>query len=663
MNYSRYIIATTYFMAALGLWAISLVDAIGIVFVASMAIAVSLSLLFNLRRGKALPGAIWNISAVVLLAFFLVDYLMFSQSLLTSAGRFLTILYVFKLFDLNRDRDYLIAYCLVFFQILAAAASTVSPAFFIILSLFVIGVIFTMILFTIKRDWSEFGKGPAEPPVRFGPAFIGAIIAIAFMSMAITVALFFIIPRVSAGFLERRGADGIKVSGFSDKVDLGSIGPVKSDPTVVMRVGLKDVPREVIYFRGTFLDRYDWHGWRKTVKDDQQVKRSTDGIYRVAKRSGKGRFIEQEVLLEPLDTEFIFAASLPVAVEGGFQALRTDGTGSMRLPSVPYSRIEYKAWSELSGSWSQDPVYPQYIDVSYIEESPEAIRLKALGASVTAGMKTPLEKAEAMEVFFKENFTYSLDAPSSGRRMLEDFLFRIRSGYCEHYATAMVLLLRQEGIPARLVTGFLHGEWNNLGNYLIVRQQDSHSWVEAYIEGAGWMRFDPTPAAVGTYVKPSWLALYADLLRWRWNRYIVHYTSADQQRFALKLEGNAFMLVKKIKETLSFKALFARPVPVGAAVLIILLLTAAAFIMRRRGVGPSGKPPAARYYARMLRVMEKKGLKRGIGETPFEFALRAKDPLVDEITLAFNDERYGGKTLDAAGMEKILSALERLGKG
>lgn len=663
MKYSHYILATTYLMAALGLWAIGLVDEIGIVFVGSISLAVTLSFFYNIRPHKGLPGYLWNISAIALLSFFFIDYFLFSQSLLTSAGRFLTILYAFKLFDLNRNRDYLIAYSLVFFQLLAAAASTVSPAFFLILSLYVIGVIFTMILFTIRRDWSEFGKGTTDPPVKFGLSFIGAIIAIAISSMAITLALFFIIPRVSAGFLERRGSDALKVSGFSDKVDLGSIGPVKSDTTVVMRVGLKEAPREVIYFRGTFLDRYDRHGWRKSVKDNQQVRRLGDGTYRLAQRSGKGRLIEQEVLLEPLDTEFIFAASVPLAVEGGFDSLRTDGTGSMRLPSVPYARIQYKAWSELSGSWSGDPVYRQYTDASYIDESPEVSELKALGASITAGIKTPVGKAVAMEGFFKDNYAYSLDAPSSGRRLLEDFLLRTKSGYCEHYATAMVMLLRQQGIPARLVTGFLHGEWNSLGNYLIVRQQDSHSWVEAYIEGSGWVRFDPTPAAPGIYEKPSWLALYVDLLRWRWNRYIVHYTSADQQRFALKLEGNAFMLAKKIREHLSFKALISRPAALGVAVLSIILAAAALMIIRRRGPGHSRKPAAARYYDRMLRTMEKKGLKRGVGETPFEFAIRANDPLVDEITLAFHEERYGEKTLDAARMEKIRSALERLRKG
>ena len=117
------------------------------------------------------------------------DYFRFAGLLPLPEGS--TILYAFKLFDLNRNRDYLIAYSLVFFQILAAAASTVSPAFFIILSLYVIGVIFTMILFTIRRDWSEFGKGRTDPPVRFGLSFIGAIIAIAISSMVITLALFF----------------------------------------------------------------------------------------------------------------------------------------------------------------------------------------------------------------------------------------------------------------------------------------------------------------------------------------------------------------------------------------------------------------------------------------------------------------------------------------
>ena len=196
-----------------------------------------------------------------------------------------------------------------------------------------------------------------------------------------------------------------------------------------------------------------------------------------------------------------------------------------------------------------------------------------------------------------------------------------------------------------------------------MRQQDSHSWVEAYMEGSGWARFDPTPAAPGIYEKPSWLVLYVDLLRWRWNRYIVHYTSADQQRYALKLEGNAFMLAKNIREQLSFKALISRPSAVGVAVLFIFLVAAALMIIRKCGAGHSRKPAAARYYDKMLKIMGKNGMNRVVGETPFEFAVRAKDPLVNEITLAFHEERYGEKTLDAAQMEKIRSALESLRKG
>lgn len=663
MKFKVYILAATYLMAALGLWAVSLADAIGIVFVGSMSIAVILSFFYNLRARKVLPPYVWNASATFLLAFFILDYAVLSQSLLTSAVRLLTILYALKLFDLGRNRDYLIAYSLVFFQILAAAASTVSPAFFIILSIFVIGVIFTMILFTVKRDWSEAGSAATEPPIEFSPSFFGALIAISLASMVITLALFFIIPRVSAGLLERRGSEGIKVSGFSDKVDLGSIGPVKSDPTVVMRVGLKDVPREVIYFRGTVLDSYDRQGWRKTIKDDQQIRRSADGTYRLAKRSGKGRFIEQEILLEPLDTEFIFAASVPVAVEGGFQSLRTDGRGSMRLPYVPYSRIEYKAWSELSGAWPDDPVVPAYTGSEYIDKSPESARLKAMASQMIAGSRTPSEKAAAMEDFFKSNFAYSLEAPSSGPYVLEDFLLRTKAGYCEHYATAMALLLRSEGIPARIVTGFLHGEWNSLGNYLIIRQQDSHSWVEAFIEGTGWMRFDPTPAAQGLYEKPSWISLYADLMRWRWNRYIVHYTAGDQQRLALKLEGNVFMLVKKLNRQLSLKSLAsARPVALSV-LLILILISAYVLIARRRSTSYKTRPPAARCYAKMMRIMDKRGISRGVGETPSEFAKRANDPLVSEITDAFNNEHYGERKIDENGIKKLISALERLKNG
>ena len=172
MNLNAYTLIVTYFMASLGLAAISLVESIGAAFTLAMAGAAAFTLALNLKGRRVIPGAIWILLAVLVFAFFVADYLAFSGSLIVAAGRFLTILLVLKLFDLERNRDFVIAYAIVFFQILSAAASTSSPLFLLILSLFIIGAIWAMILFNMKRDYQEANPAEGIPEVAFGGPFL-----------------------------------------------------------------------------------------------------------------------------------------------------------------------------------------------------------------------------------------------------------------------------------------------------------------------------------------------------------------------------------------------------------------------------------------------------------------------------------------------------------
>ena len=111
-------------------------------------------------------------------------------------------------------------------------------------------------------------------------------------------------------------------------------------------------------------------------------------------------------------------------------------------------------------------------------------------------------------------------------RPVDDFLFNSKRGYCEHYASAMVLMLRTIGIPARIVTGFYGGEFNEYGGYVIVRQSNAHSWVEAAIDGR-WRLFDPTPPVVER--RASAIGYLLDMLRMKWNRYVVAFSASDQK--------------------------------------------------------------------------------------------------------------------------------------
>lgn len=673
MSFSAYIRIITAAVAAVGIAAVSLVETIGAGFIALAIAAAAAAIAVGARPGRMLPKTLWNALAIVAFVVYVYDYTSISGSLVVSSTRFLTILVILKLFDLRTTRDYILLYSLVFFQVLAAATSTVSPLFFAVLSVFIMCVIWAMVIFSIKTDWEEYTRGRSV--IRrnlFGPGFFAATVALAAAAIFMTLSLFFIIPRMGVGFFQAKTLNTLKVTGFTERVDLGDIGPVKTSTAVVMRVELPQrtqQPPGLLYFRGTALDSYDGTGWDRTLTDKRLIQRGPAGRYSL--RGPGGDLLEQKILLEPLETEVLFAASRAAQVKGRFAGLFVDGAGSIYLPSPPYARIEYTAWSDLSGKI----VEPQTTAKNPYLGLPETLdleRLRALASTITQGSTTDMEKALAIKSHLGRGFSYTLNpASTDAANPLEDFLFNTREGYCEHYATAMAILLRFAGIPSRIVTGFLQGEWNEFGNYFLVRQQDAHSWVEAYISNAGgdsggWMRFDPTPAAgLSAPTRAGRLSMFLDSLRWRWTRHIISYTSSDQMRIAQMIEVEATRLRYSLKRMLASLTTGKNKDSASPDIVLIAIVTlGAVFIgwalwaaMLKKGLKSARTPP---YYTAMTGLIIKRGYLRGQSETPMELAQRVGFAETELITRAFERERYGRYKLTAGELSEIDDALTAL---
>lgn len=676
MIFNTYTLAVTYFMAGLSIAAVSLVEGMDTLFVVAVSGLVVASFVLNLRREKVVPGRLWNVIAVATFLFFLLDYLSLSRDLVVASSRFLVLLLTFKLFDLKRVRDHLTVFALASMQMLSAAASTTSPMYFIILAMFIIGGIWAMIIISIKKDWSAAYYDKPEmvvPGSVFGPGFFMAIVLVSFTSLAITLAIFFIMPRMGMGFFESKTLDTVKVSGFSDTVNIGSIGTVKRDKTVVMRVELPFYkstgtrPEEPFYIRGTALESYDGRSWKRQIKGRRLVRKDRHGAFRIGR--SEGMLLEQNILLEPLETEALFGISHPVNIAdkpeaGGLVNLWVDGSGSVFLPSPAYSRLEYTVWSAAGPSKENPETVGQgYLDTTYIDDIESGGKIRSLVNKLTADAKSEMAAAQNLSKYFRSNFEYTLSPKGSEKGdPLTEFLFNTKEGYCEHYATALAMLLRVAGIPSRVVTGFLPEEWNDFGGYFIVRQQDAHSWVEAYIDGA-WLTFDPTPPPwlIGAS-RPSRLTLYLDLLKWRWNRYIVHFTGEDQVRIATNLEGKTSQLVNTIrgaltstKSTASSYSLYF----VAAVVMTLLLYVAVRGQRVEKGIRNLKTPV---FYLEMLKLLDKKGFRKTPGETPLEFAFRVGRTEVMTITGAFHRERYGGAYLSDEETEVIRESIEDLKK-
>lgn len=654
---SFHALAISWVISLLGLSAASLVETAGKGFIAAFSALALGSVGYSLLRKKtALRPWVWNAAALAAFAFFVLDFLAISRDIITSGTRFLTVILVLKLFSLESGRDHAIIFAIAFFLMLAAAASTVSPVFFVILSIYIVFLIWGMAVLNIRRDMLEAGTSIDASRDLFGLPFFLSLAALSAVCIIITLAVFFVIPRMGVGILERKSAAPLKVSGFSERMEMDSIAEVQLDPAIVMRVEIAggERPQGPLYFRGASLEFFDGAAWSRRG-DLDRILRGDGGLFTLGS-PGK-RSVEQKVWLEPLDTEALFAASGAYMLRGGFRNLWTDGAGSIRLPSPPFSRLEYTAWSDLSGRTAAPFPDEEYLDASYLQASPEGHKITELAAAASNGMASALGKALAIEDYLRKNHAYTLSPrKGGGKGPLEDFLLHSKEGYCEHFATGMVMMLRSAGIPARVATGFLEGEWNGPGGYFMVRRQDAHSWAEAYIDG-GWMRFDPTPPS-GPAESPGAAFMYLDLLRLKWNRHVIQFSFSDQRALAHALESRA----SKLHGLLAGLMPGERPGTGKTLVALIFafILIAAAFIALksvRKEKATSGAPP---YYIEMLKVLSTRGAPKRPGETPLEFAKRLGETDIAEITDTYLRERYGGEKPGAERMEWMEKALYRL---
>lgn len=495
----------------------------------------------------------WNVLTVIAFAGFWADLLWVSADLLPAGVHFLLILMVIKLFNLDQRRDYLHLYAISLMAILGSAASTTALWYLPVFLAYLLMGVWTLLLYQLTK---ESDAGPTPPTLsdksalvlrgreQITPELFWLANGLAVGALCLTVLIFFTIPRVSAGFGQKGSGEGLRTSGFSETVDLGMIGPIKRDPGIVMRVELPDrtgVPMDRFYLRGMAYDRYDGKSWTTRLSHRRALAESPAGTFTVRPVSSRsprplGQIIRQTILLEALDTAVLFAAPYPESISGQFLAIQSDPTGAIYLPFSAPSRIEYTVYSRPAPVAPADlqfqpAAYTEIFSQHFLQLPESSERVGALAQEITRSKVSAYEKAQAIEAYLSRNYRYSLDiSPGVQTRPLENFLFERKTGYCEHYATAMVVLLRNVGVPARLVTGFLATEWNEYGNYYLVRQRDAHAWVEVHLPNSGWVTMDPTPAVSEPVGDSQWFALsrVVDTLRLRWNRFFVQYNAADQ---------------------------------------------------------------------------------------------------------------------------------------
>ena len=487
-----------------------------------------------------------------------------------------------------------------------------------------------------------------------------------------TAGLFVVFPRVGLSILLLSKPRAGRMVGFSEHVDLGEVGTLRADPTIALRIEIPDLPnpppaRLALHLRGAAFDTYDGRSWSRSSNQREPVAHE-GGIVWIRRAPDPAHDRAWHVELEPIDPPVLFAPLGAVALQ---VRQRGEPTLNSRLEvwSEPESAFRYNGTEDRGVRYDifmgpeadrgAEPLSED--DQERYTALPHNVseRVRGLAHSATESATTPLEKARALESYLRRSFTYDLSSPA-GRSSdpLDDFLFNSRRGHCEFYSTAMVVMLRELGIPSRNVTGFIGGSYNRFGRYYAVRQGDAHSWVEVYFKDRGWQMFDPTPpadAAPRSEISGA-LALVRDIIEatgQRWDRYVVGYD--------LRQQVYLFDSISRYR-SLHFGA-GARHAQVGLLGLGGTLAGIAAVVLwrrRRRRAAPAGPAPDPRARVRLLATslyetldaaMAAQGIPRGPSTPPLRHAeslRRLGHPLADdvlELTRVYLDARFGATTI------------------
>ncbi len=679
------------------------------------------------------PGyrKLWTAASLAYLLVIPVDLAV--SGLVFAVIHLLIFIQVVKLLNRKTNKDYVHIYLMCFFQLLAASVLAPGPLFSVALVLFLIAAVWSLALFHLKVE-SETARriahgqpeGAAMMRIPMGDRLsdgrarivdtdlIVMNTALAVATVLLTSGLFYTVPRFESGFLSRPRQ--FQQVGFTEEVELATFGRVFSDSTVVMKVEMPQFPAGYpgeLYWRAMALDYYDGRRWQKIrprresgVTRTYEFSRDGDGVFEARALPPDIELIEQVVYLDLHDTTYLFGLPDIKRLIGDFEAVIWDRYDeSWSLPRLWQGSLRYRVYSvppdidpeELRHS---SVLYPPGYVRYYVEQLPADLdgRIYSLATDITRRATNPYDKALAVQSYLQKNYLYRLAAfPDRGGSPLEEFLLNSRAGHCEFFATAMVVLLRCAGVPARIATGFRGGEWNEFGRFYAIRQDFAHVWVEVLFPDFGWVAFDPSPAAPDTELPRSWwvaaksfLSQYTLALQMKWYKYVIGYDRENQWALVRtvreRIRAGLFGLKMGVGDAVRNSRFippgmwrpFAITIYVGTIGYLVLLVRRYFTLRRRRilagitGALPKPKRRAAALYSDMLFAYARRGIVKDESHTPLEFLSSLlyrpapEQELATELTGLYYRTRFGdcafGKP-DERHFRDTLKRLERMLKG
>jgi len=471
--------------------------------------------------------------------------------------------------------------------------------------------------------------------------------------------LFLLFPRVQ-GPLWGLPVDAYSgLTGLSETMSPGSISGLSVSGAIAFRARFEGTPpaQNLLYWRGPVLRFFDGRVWRagpESLLSELPYEAAESGL-------------AYTVTLEPHNKPWLFALELPAMLP---PESRMRGDYQLLARSLIRNRIRYEMRSIPTLAPGAD-LSPREIKANLLLPAQVNPRARALAASwrQRLGDDAAIVR-EALTHFRREGFIYTLSPPVLGDNSMDEFLFNTRRGFCEHYASAFVFLMRAADVPARVVTGYQGGEFNPVDGHLIVRQSDAHAWAEVWFGARGWQRVDPTAAIAPNRIESGLaaaipegealpLAARADLawlrgLRYRWeamnnswNQWVLGY-NPERQREVLARLG--------MREP-DWQRMTAAMATLSGLVMLLLV----AWALRRR----SRMDPALAAWNRLSRRLARIGLARQAWEGPADYARRVArtrpslGPDVESIARLYAALRYG-RGSDAGGLARMKRLIARL---
>ncbi|CDQ09256.1 Transglutaminase domain-containing protein [Acidithiobacillus ferrivorans] len=448
---------------------------------------------------------------------------------LAMASQVVLVLLAVKALEMRSQRDFYQVAALVLLGMGVAAWLRVD----ILLGIFLLTALYLSLLGLLWQPLADAAVARTTEGLRWRDFRYMLAFSLVFLLvlLPVTAIFFLMLPRTPTPLWVWAPPQGAAHSGFSAVLSPDSITRLALDSATAFRAQIIPQPAgpEHLYWVGAIL----WRDEGRTWIPDSPVARVRDGVSAGVGTESTG--IRQKIVLSPDNSDYLFALATPyrLNIPVGY---RQQAGGVLRLNKASGLPMRYIVWSA--------PAAPRVLSAAErtaaLQVPDTSPQLRALAAHFAGGSDAVVVQ-RLLHWFHGSSFRYSLQAPAGyphGQSMA-DFLLHTHTGFCEYYAGGLALLLRLDGIPARVVTGYHGGEYNPAGNYWIVRQSMAHAWVQAWLPGQGWVRLDATPATIsgqgGSHagmlapaVVPAALQLW-DWMQWQWLNMVIDLTPAKQR--------------------------------------------------------------------------------------------------------------------------------------